>query len=152
HLADEPVVRRHAALNFAPHGALSHTDALETWGLPCETSSAAVEGPSTVHEEGRPAVHMTVSAERSATSVSGLVLHRRKGFSVGAPLTVVRKDLTVVRLEQAIVESWPLLDPVCRRAPAIVAVRERRTTAGRLLSALESNRNAAGTAEMRALI
>jgi hypothetical protein len=94
---------------------------------------------------------VTTDTDHASSSVSGVVIHRRKGFAVGAPLTVVRNEMDVVRLEQAVVESWLMLDPLCRRAPAIVAVRDRRTTAQRLRTTLAANRNIAGSADMRPL-
>jgi len=55
----------------------------------------------------------------------------------------------VVRLEQAIVESWSLLPEVDRRVPAIVALRERRTTGARLLACLTANGRCSGAAQMK---
>jgi very-short-patch-repair endonuclease len=83
--------------------------------------------------------------------VPGLALHRRKGFSIGPPLTVVRNESEVVRLEQAVIESWPLLSRVDRRAPAIVAVRDRRTTPDRLMKTLACQPRTSGAREMHEL-
>jgi hypothetical protein len=52
-------------------------------------------------------------------------------------------------VEQAIVESWNLLPPVDQRVPAIVALRERRTTGKRLGIVLDEQPRVAGAAEMR---
>ena len=133
---DDPEVRRHAALVHRSRGALSHLDGLDVWDLPTVTG---------------PTIHMTVPADEPSTRVPGLTLHRRQGFTAVAPAVVVRRGLRVVRLEQAVVESWPLLPEVDRRVPAIVAVRERRTTGSRLLDVLAANRLAAGAAEQRRL-
>lgn len=127
-------VRRAAALAHRPHGALSHTDALDIWALPTCLGSD---------------VHLTVPASDPNTRVSGLALHRRAGFVAAPPSVMVRGGLRVVRIEQAIVESWPLLPDRDRRVPAIVAIRERRTTGARLLDVLALNRGAAGSAKQR---
>lgn len=127
-------ILRAAALAHRPRGAISHTDALDVWGLPTSL------GPS---------VHLTVSGGESPTRHTHLTLHRRDGFLAAAPGVLVRRGLRVVRLEQAIVESWPLLPDIDRRVPAIVAVRDRRTTGARLLRVLAANRFTAGAAEQR---
>jgi very-short-patch-repair endonuclease len=54
-------------------------------------------------------------------------------------------------MEQAIVESWPLLSDRDQRLPAIVAVRDRRTTASRLLRTLDQQPRTRGAALMRPL-
>src|SRR3954452_13529762 len=133
-VADDLGVRRRGALVRRPRGALSHTDGLDVWDLP-----TAVDGT----------VHMTVPETDSSTDIDGLTLHRRRGFVAEPPSIVVRRGLRVVRLEQAIVESWPLLPAVDRRVPAIVAIRDRRTTGPRLLDALALNRRVVGAAEQR---
>ena len=131
--ADLPTLRR-GALAHRPAGALSHTDALDAWRLPTALGDD---------------VHVTVSAKEPSTEWPGLRLHRRSGFQPAAPFTLVRDGQRVVRVEQAIVESWPLLPAIDRRAPAIVALRERRTTGDRLLKVLELQPRTAGAAEMR---
>ena len=130
---DRHVVRL-AAQAFRPKAALSHTDALDVWGVPSATGDN---------------VHLTEGGSAPASRVPGLTVHRRQGFVAVAPAVVVRGGSRVVRLEQAIVESWPLLPDVDRRLPAIVAVRERRTTGARLLEVLAANRYAGGAAEQR---
>jgi hypothetical protein len=137
-LTADPRARCLAALRCHHHSALSHATALAVHGL-------------TEFVAGDP-VHVTVAGDRGAASRPGLVLHRRQGFTPGPPLTVARQGLEVVRLEQAIVESWPLLAPLDRRAPAIIAVRERRTTPARLLEALDRQPRTSGATALRGLI
>ena len=132
--AENRDVRRAAALAYRRRGALSHMDGLDVWNLPAILD----------HD-----VHLTVPASDSSTRVSGLTLHRRGGFVPEPPSVVVRRGLRVVRIEQAIVESWSLLPDVDRRVPAIVAIRDRRTTGSRLLDVLARNRGAAGSAVQR---
>lgn len=127
-------IRRQAALAHRRRGALSHTDGLDVWDLP-------------THLDGT--VHLTVPETDPASRIDGLTLHRRRGFVAEQPSVVARRGLRVVRLEQAVVESWPLLPDVDRRVPAIVAIRDRRTTGARLLDVLALNRGIAGSAEQR---
>ena len=123
--ADDRTVRRRAALAYCPGAALSHTDGLDAWGIGNWLDEA---------------VHLTTAAEHHASRVPGLRLHRRQGFSCQPPDVVVRSGLRVVRLETAIIDSWSLLPQVDRRVPAIVAIRERKTTGTRLLAACERRR------------
>jgi very-short-patch-repair endonuclease len=139
HLADDIRVRRRAALLYLPDTALSHVDALAVSGL----LSAVPDGDADIH--------LTGSWTRPAVRASGVRLHRRIGFVADLPFAVVRDGLRVVRMEQAIVESWPLLPEIDRRVPAIVAVRDRLTLPGRLLATLAANRGTTGSAEMRHL-
>lgn len=137
-LADDPNTRRHAALLYVPSGALSHLDALDIWGL-------------AVGEVERPQVHLTAPRSQPFSDVPGLVLHRRKSFTIGAPRSLIRNGVRVVRLEQAVIESWPLLPEIDRRVPAIVATRERLTHPTRLLATLRRNGRIEGCAEMRSM-
>ena len=133
---EELGIRRSAALAYRPHCALSHTDGLDVWSLPSAPSSD---------------VHITGASSETGSRLPGLTVHRRRDFTLAAPAAVVRRGLRVVRLEQAVVESWQLLPKVDRRVPAIVAVRERRTTGSRLLDVLARNPYAAGAVEQRRL-
>lgn len=136
-LAGDPdeTTRRHAALAYCQDGALSHTDALDVWGLPTVATRL---------------VHVTVGPDAPRTS-RGVHLHRRIDHDPEPPTVVSRGGFRVVRIEQAVIESWPLLPLVERRAPAIVAVRERRTTAQRLLTLLESQPATPGIRDQRRL-
>jgi len=123
-----------ALLLWKPDAAVSHTDALALWGLPTTLD---------------PRVHLTIHGDRDAGDWPLAKVHRRRSFATGAPHVVTRDGIRVVRLEQAIVESWPLLPEVDRRVPAIVALRERRTTGARLLECLANNPRCSGAAEMK---
>ncbi len=126
-----------AALAYLPTGALSHLDALDVWGL---------AGLRT------PAIHLTVPGTHRAIADPTLVVHRRTGLRAAPPAIVEREGLRVVRVEQALVDSWPLLPELDRRSPIITALRERRTTAARLTAALAENPRRAGAAQMRRLV
>jgi hypothetical protein len=65
---------------------------------------------------------------------------------------VSRSGLSVVGLERAIVESWPQLNGDEQRAPAIMAVRERRTTVERLVAELPSLPKLPGRGELGRLL
>jgi very-short-patch-repair endonuclease len=122
-------------LAFCPDGALSHTDALELWGLPTMQSAR---------------IHVTIPVD-APQQTGKLQVHRRKWFRPELPFAQVRDGYRVVRLEQAVIESWRWLPTVVRRAPAIVAVRERRTTPERLLEVLDLQPFAAGAGAQRRL-
>jgi very-short-patch-repair endonuclease len=96
-------------------------------------------------------VHLTVPGGSHPTYSAGIQLHRRARFRLEAPFAVDRNGLKVVRLEQAVIESWSLLPKLARRAPAIVAVRERRTTPRRLLHVLDEQPRTFGAREQRRL-
>jgi very-short-patch-repair endonuclease len=127
--------RQRAAVVYTG-GALSHTDALHLHGLTSETVDP---------------VHVTVNSSRGPTRLTGLVVHRRRGFRAEPPWTVRRSGLLIVGIEQAIVEGWPMLTPWDRRSPLITALRERRTTEGRMSACLDASPHAAGVADMRSI-
>ncbi|GGM59696.1 DUF559 domain-containing protein [Dactylosporangium sucinum] len=125
-----------AAVRYGGEGAaLSHTTALEVWRLP-----APVDGP----------IHLVVAEGRQPRGAAGLRVHRRRGWEPAD--MVVRDGFPVTRLERSIVDSWPLLDRGLQRAPAIVAVSERRTTPGRLRSALAAVPRLAGRRGLAQLV
>lgn len=128
---DRDLLRR-GALSRWNNGALSHLDGLDVWRLPSSSSDL---------------VHLTVPGDEAATQWAAVQLHRRRNWSPRDAR--VRDGLRVVPLEQAVIESWPLLPVVDRRVPAIVAVRERRTTSGRLLARLDTQPRTAGAKELR---
>ncbi|MEV7987969.1 hypothetical protein [Micromonospora sp. NPDC085948] len=120
-----PALSQRAALAWADGcGALSHLSALDLWGL----------RPSA---PGEP-VHLSTPASASLRTRPGLVVHRRCGLSMGPPHVVVRRDLPVMRIERALVDSWPMLPPAERRAPVIRAVNNWLTTPQRLTAALDT--------------
>ena len=128
-----------AALRFVGgQGALSHTTALRLWGLPVG---------------GEDKVHVTVPDQLQPRPLGVVVVHRRRGFSVGHPNTVVRGGLHVVRLERAVVESWGTLERTDeRRAPVIAAVGDRRSTVDRLFAEASSIPNLRGRSKLLGLL
>jgi very-short-patch-repair endonuclease len=128
-----------AALMFVGgQGALSHTTALRLWGLPAPDSDQ---------------VHITVSNRLQPRTIGVIVVHRRRGFSVGHPQTVGRSGLEVVRLERAVVESWGIIDRTDeRRAPVIAAVGDRRSTVDRLFAEAWSIPNLVGRSKLLGLL
>jgi very-short-patch-repair endonuclease len=145
------LVRLHHAVYADPHGldrrtrlraavrygrdsaALSHLSALEMLGL----REGAVDEP----------VHLT-TAPATAFTGAGLVVHRVRGFAMSPPGVLVRQGLPVTNLEQSVVDSWPFLPPEDRRAPAIRAVTDRRTTPGRLRAVLDTRPHLADRATL----
>jgi very-short-patch-repair endonuclease len=127
---DEDLVVWHAALAYTNGAAaLSHTTALAVWRLPVP--------PSRV-------LHVTTGRHHHFRGAVGLVVHRRDRFTCEPPDVLLRAGLPVTRLEQSIVDSWPLLDGDAKRAPAIEAVARRMTTPNRLRDVLENYPRLAG--------
>lgn len=136
--AGDPEIHLRAALRYAgPEAALSHTSGLAAWGI-------AVPAVPQVH----------VSAHRTCRlrHAAGLVVHHRGGFFCAPPAVLTRDGLKVVRLEGCLVDSWPLLSPLDRRAPVIGAVQSRRTTAARVRPELERAPKLPGRAELAGLL
>ena len=136
--AKRPEVLRHAALAYVADSALSHLDGLDNWNLPGEA-----------HEPWT-GVHVTCAADQHHVNKPGVVVHRRRDFDLDSH-SVIRLGARVVKMEQAVIESWPLLSDRDRRLPAIVAVRDRRTTGARLIATLDAQPRISGAAEMREL-
>ncbi len=117
---DDWQVRAHAAA-LHTGGQLSHTTALALWG---------------VIKERSPCLHVSVSAGRGIRGGSGLVVHRTT--SAERPYDIA--GLPVTGLDQALVDSWALLNRRAAqpgsiqlaRAAVINAARSGRTTASRL--------------------
>ena len=132
--SSEARVRHRAALLYAGDDAmLSHVTALPYWSLPVPSTST---------------VHVTVPRQTCRYSRPGiLTVHR----AVNTFSWVGRGEARVSRLERAVVDSWPLLTGAEQRAPAILAVAERRTTAQRLLAEAQSRTNLSGRASLLAL-
>jgi very-short-patch-repair endonuclease len=119
----DPRTRRRAAIVFSRRRAgLSHTTALAVWGLN--------------HDDD--VVHVT-TAPTNRFAAEGLVVHRRNGFALDPGHVRYLDGLPVTRLEQSIVDSWPLLAVGQRRDPVIRAVTDRRTTPARLREALDGS-------------
>jgi len=94
---------------------------------------------------------MVTDDRHRESSVAALRVVRRTGFGNGPPDAVVRNGMRVTRLETTIIDCWCLLPAIDHRAPALVAVRQRRTTGSRLLDTLAARGRVAGAAEMRRL-
>jgi very-short-patch-repair endonuclease len=119
-----------AALAYANgHAALSHLSALAAWRLPVPPG-----GP----------IHLITDSTHRLRGVPGLKVHRRDGLELIPPTVVSRGGWPTTRLEQSIIDSWPLLDGDASRAPAIYAVSQRMTTPGRLREALQTAPRLAG--------
>lgn len=126
-VADDDAARRRAALAYAGDGALlSHTTALQVHGLPLPAPD--------------PVVHVVVPHRRQRRTARehpvAVVVHRSRS----RPPSTVRGGDPVVALETAVVQSWPLLRGSDQRAPALVAVRRRLTTATALREELQQRR------------
>jgi very-short-patch-repair endonuclease len=138
-LADRTdALRRAAALYAEGRGALSHTTALDVWGL-------------RTAERYEP-VHLSVPFEVRLRSHPPVVVHQRRGLRIEPPDVLIRAGLPVTRLETTLVDAWPLLSPEERPAPLIRAVTDRLTTPERILAALEAAPRLAGRAAIRVLL
>jgi very-short-patch-repair endonuclease len=135
---DRAVARRAVLAYAAGRGALSSVTALEVFGLRRQPA-------------GEP-VHLDVPADVGIRTQPHLVVHRRLDFAIRPPQVVVRQDMPVTRLENALVDSWPGLPPVDRSAPIIRAVNDRLTTPQRVTAALSTVPKLTGRAELRALL
>ncbi|WP_433281138.1 DUF559 domain-containing protein [Micromonospora sp. CA-244673] len=119
-------------------GALSHLSALAIWGMRRLRAGDLL--------------HLSAPAGAGIRSRPGVAVHRRQGLFLVPPHVVVRRGLTVTRLEQALVDSWPMLPPGERRAPVIRAVNDRLTTAERLVEALGTVPRLPDRAALRTLL
>lgn len=118
--------------------ALSHLSALHVWGLHPQQIGADL--------------HLSAPPNPAIRTRPGVRIHRRRGFVLGPPQVVHRHGLRVTRLDQTLVDSWPLLPPAVRRAPVIRAVHDRRTTAQRLRDTLDSTPQVSDRAQLRTLL
>ncbi|MEH0934800.1 DUF559 domain-containing protein [Micromonospora psammae] len=135
----EPLTRRRAALAYADgRAALSCLTALDVWGLRRQPAGEPVHLDAPRGSGLRPRPHLAV--------------HHRQGFVMGPPQVVSRSGVPVVRLEQALVDAWPLLPAVHRPAPVIRAVNDRLTTPQRVFAALKTVPKLAARAELRTLL
>ena len=133
-----------AVCKYRPDGALSHLDALSRWGLPAPLLPA----PDGMQHP----IYLTTGPGRLTRSPA-IRQHRRRDFA-SQPTFVHphHPGLVLVDRSQAIVESWPLLHEVDRRAPIIVGLRDRHVSAIMLQMALARNPKTAGAADMRQII
>jgi hypothetical protein len=135
--AQDRGVRRHGAIAHRPRTALSAIDALDVWGV-FPFAIPSVEP-----------IHVTGDLREPSSKWPGLVVHRQSSFSRRSPHTWEFRGLPIVRIEQAIIDSWTMLPDLDHRVPVITAVRERRTTGLLLNEVLANNPRARGLAEMR---
>jgi len=134
---EQPATKLLAALRYAgPNAALSYTTGLSMWGLPLPT--------------GQP-LHVTTDV-RQLSADPAIVVHRRRGFRAEPPLVVERRGLPVVRLENCLIDSWPLLADSERRAPLILAVQQRLTTPTRILETTAAAPRLGGRAALLSLV
>lgn len=130
----DPALRLRAVLAYLDGaGGLSHATALDVWGL--RTQAA-----------GEP-VHASVPARSGLRSHPGLVIHHRRELAV-----LSRRGMPVTRLEESLVDAWPLLPAADRPAPVIRAVNDRRTTARRIITALSTAPRLTARAALRVLL
>lgn len=136
---DDWTSRCRAAVRYAgDDAAVSHLWALRCWDLPVpDTDAVQVLVP---HEQ-RPR-----AGESSAVFPVDVRRSRHPAD------TRLRGGVRVVTLERAVVESWPLLEAAAQRAPAIVAVRRRLTTPGRLRHQLRAHPRLKGRRSLHELL
>ncbi|MEV4757784.1 DUF559 domain-containing protein [Micromonospora sp. NPDC049559] len=137
----EPTSRllRRAALHYGRgRGALSHTTALDVWGVRS-------------HLPGE-AVHLTVPAGSGLRSRPGLTIHQQRDFTAEPPQVVVRRGLSVTRIERALVDAWPLLPSADAPGPVIRAVNDRLTTPARIVAAMARAPKLTGRVRLRVLL
>ncbi len=135
----DPAVGRRAACAWARgRGALSHLTALDVWGLRRQAAGDLL--------------HLSAPFSGGLRSQPGARVHRRRDFSIEPPHVMVRRGLAVTRIEQTLVDSWPVLAPAERRAPVIGAVNGRLTTPERLRVALGSAPKLTDRAGFRTLL
>lgn len=133
-LIDDPGRRLRAAVLYTGgRGALSHTTALWTRGLHDAPECGGVD-------------HVTVPAGVRLVGGPALRIHE-SGSLAGEPRNT-RGGLPVVGVERAVATSWPLLPADERRAAAILAVRDRCTTADRLRGWVDPRSRLPGRAEL----
>ncbi|HET7310840.1 MAG TPA: DUF559 domain-containing protein [Mycobacteriales bacterium] len=150
-LAANRRVQQRAGLAFVGRSALSHLDGLDRWGLLPNENYQLRALPIGEPRTGEP-IRLTAGRRQCEVDAPGLPVTRRSWFEPEPPMVRRREGVPLVRLEQAIVESWPLLPPLDKRMPLIVALRERKTTAARLLSVLALQPRTAGARELRTMI
>jgi very-short-patch-repair endonuclease len=127
-----------ALVSLGPEAVLSHVTALRLWNL-----LDAAAAPDRVH--------VTVPVRRSPRPQPGLCIHR----VATPPLAGPTGRLRLVTPAEAVVTSWPSLDPRSQRAPAISAVRERLVKPRQLLDRIAAHPRLPGRrqlAELTALL
>ncbi|MEH0841095.1 DUF559 domain-containing protein [Micromonospora sp. CPCC 205711] len=134
-----PEVGRRAVLAYADgRGALSGPTALDAWGLRTQPQGEAL--------------HLDVPPHSAIRSRPHLVVHHRRGLTPAPPEVLIRSGLPMVRLESALVDSWPMLPEPDRPGPVIRAVNDRLTTSRRISAALRTRSRLPGRASLRKLL
>jgi very-short-patch-repair endonuclease len=134
-----PDLLRRAGLAWADgRAALSHTTALEVWGLRRQAL-------------GEP-VHLTVAAGEGLRSRPGFAVHHRDDFAPEPPQSRWRGGLPVTTVERSLVDAWSLVPPIDRPGPVIRAVNDRLTTPTRVGAVLRDLPTLAGRAELARLL
>ncbi|WP_092380332.1 DUF559 domain-containing protein [Micromonospora phaseoli] len=135
-----PEVARRAVLAYADgRAAFSSLTALEVHGVRRQ-------------RPGEP-VHVDVPAMAGLRSrPPHLVVRHRTRFMVEPPCVMVRRGVPVIRLEEALVQSWPLLPEADRTGPVIRAVNDGMTTPHRLGGAVASAPKLTGRGPLSALV
>ncbi|GIJ09336.1 DUF559 domain-containing protein [Micromonospora andamanensis] len=119
----DPSVARRAVCAWARgRAAFSHLTALDLWGLRQQASADLL--------------HLSAPNDSGLRGQPGARVHRRRHLTLQPPQVVVRQGHPVTRIEQTLVDAWPLLPPAEQRAPIIKAVNDRLTTPARVASAL----------------
>ncbi|WP_407566883.1 endonuclease domain-containing protein [Polymorphospora sp. A560] len=127
-------LRHRAALAYlAGNGGLSHTTALDVWGLRPQPP-------------GEP-IHASVPVGSGLRTQPGLVIHHRR-----ASVVLTWRGTCVTRVENSLVDAWPVLPVAERPGPVIKAVNGRRTTPQRVCTALSTAPRLGGRAELRVLL
>lgn len=124
---------RAAALYVGERGALSHTTALGVWGL-----TPLLEP-----------VHATVARGVRLRSSPVIAIHSRAAEDLRI---VPRRGLAVTPVEDALVDSWPLLPEPIRTAGLIEAVGQRMTIPSRVATAMGRARHLPDRRALRVLV
>jgi very-short-patch-repair endonuclease len=132
--ADLVDVREAAALrSVGQPAALSHLSALRRWQLFDDYT-----GP----------VHVTVPIHRLPRGSTELTIHRSAQF----PPVVRLRGLVTTTVAASVAGSWPLIPAIDRRAPAILASRNRLVTPAELEAELARLPRLPGRSELAELI
>lgn len=117
-LSTDPDTLRRAGLAYAGAGsAVSHLSTLRLYDLPVPPG----------HPE-----YVTVPTDRRVRATDPVRFTRSRQLLDPTGRVTMRVGIPTVRLERALVESWPLLAEDAQRAPAILAIQRRLTTPDRI--------------------
>jgi very-short-patch-repair endonuclease len=129
--ADDPRIRRLAALRFAgPGAAITHLTAVRDWNLLPPDEAAPID--------------VTVPGTRLPRGGQRLSVHRSRVRLPAVPLG----GISVVRREWAVLQSWPESSGPDQRAPLLTGARAGVLDLGVLSSAVDLSPNLAGRARL----